>query len=176
MDYIELGLCRSPSRNVSQLHRWYIPKIGNGLCYAENSNERCDYDRGDCYECTCYNGLAYDCEGYDFFCRGPNSDCVDPRVEMYANCTDGDIPGLGNGWCDAVNNNERYGYDGGNCCEGTCINGLAYDSGEGDFFSRDPNLGCVDPQVEMYLNCTDDYVSEMRNWQCDVDNNNQECD
>ena len=152
-------------------------RIQNGYCDYDNNKEDCDYDGGDCCECTCMNGLNYNCGEGGFFCRDPNSNCVDPRIQMYPNCTDGYIPHMEDGWCDADNNNEECGYDGGDCCECTCSNGLAYDCGVlYDFFCRDPNSGCVDPRLEKYPNCTDGYIPYMEDGWCDVDNNNEACD
>jgi hypothetical protein len=31
---------------------------------------------------------------------------------------------IGDGWCDDENNNAQCSYDGGDCCEGTCVSGL----------------------------------------------------
>ena len=126
----------------------------DGYCDTENNDESCGYDGGDCCECTCINRLDHDCGENGFFCRDPNSDCVDPRIERYPNCTDGHINYIQDGWCDDDNNNETCGYDGGDCCECTCINGLDYYCGETDFFCQDPNSDCIDPLIEMYSNCT----------------------
>ena len=153
-----------------------IDWIQNGYCNNENNDESCGYDGGGCCECTCINGTVFDCGSYsDFFCRDPNSDCVDPRIEMYPNCTDGDIPAIGNGHCDLENNNEMCLYDGGNCCECTCIKGLVNDCGEYGFVCRDPNSDCVAPEFKMYPNCTNGFIPHIEDGYCDVDNNNEEC-
>ena len=150
--------------------------IQDGYCDDYNNNkEDCDYDGGDCCECTCMNGLNVYCGEGGFFCRDPNSDCIDPRIEMLSNCTDGTIPVIQDGYCDDDNNNEECGYDGGDCCECTCISGLYYECGEDGFFCRDPNSDCVDPRVEMYPNCINGTIPDIQDGYCDDDNNNEEC-
>ena len=153
-----------------------IDWIQNGNCDFYNNNESCDYDGGDCCGCTCISGLDYDCGANDFFCRDPNSGCVDPRVDMYLNCTDGHIPAIGDGRCDAENSNEGCYYDGGDCCECTCITGRDYDCGAHGFFCRDPNSGCSNPRIDMYPNYTIDRKQYVGDGWCDIDNNSESCD
>lgn len=60
-------------------------------------HQGCEYDWGDCCECTC---VGTSCESTSF-CADPNSDCVDPRIGEYPNCTDGWIGSIGDGHCDS---------------------------------------------------------------------------
>lgn len=118
--------------------------VGNGYCDPENNNEACGWDGGDCCECTCKgNGKEGEC-GNEFFCKEPDSGCTDPLVDEYSSCT-GDLWYFGKGICDSVNNNEVYGWDGGDCCECTC---------EGDLcaFVLEKSYECLDPEAgsEMY--------------------------
>ncbi|CAM9449894.1 unnamed protein product, partial [Ectocarpus sp. 12 AP-2014] len=87
----------------------------------------CGYDGGDCCECTCVNPQAdndFYCSktGSGFACIDPDAPCVDDddiTVDMVENCN---VRALGDGYCDQENNNEICGYDGGDCCECTCVN------------------------------------------------------
>ena len=151
--------------------------IQDGWCDGENNNAACLYDGGDCCPCTATNpsldNVYYE---YSFFCRDPNSGCVDPRVGMYPNCTGGDIQYMGDGWCDTANNNYECGYDGGDCCACTLETSLDDVISGNSLFCRDPNSGCVDPLVDIYPNCTDGDLSDIMDGWCDTDNNNEACD
>ena len=39
----------------------------DGWCNEFINNESCAFDEVNCCDCTCYNGLAYDCREDDFF-------------------------------------------------------------------------------------------------------------
>lgn len=61
------------------------------------------------------------------YCPEATDECTDPSAvdfafKEYANCS-GYLPLTGDGRCDHQNNNAECGYDGGDCCEGTCIPG-----------------------------------------------------
>ena len=144
----------------------------DGWCNEENNNDGCIYDGGDCCPCTCKNGLTYNCGSNDFFCRDPESDCVDPGIEMYPNCTEGYIPDIGNQRCDEKNNNEECGYDGGDCCECTRT-----DDGSLSFsLCVDPSASCYDPvAVALQSNCTDGNIPDIEDGQCNEENNNEGC-
>ncbi|CAM9770248.1 unnamed protein product, partial [Ectocarpus sp. 13 AM-2016] len=120
----------------------------------------------DCCECTCVvprddDGdwlCSYDSE---FACIDPNAPCVDDddiTVDMVENCN---ISRLGNGLCDQINNNEQCGYDGGDCCECTCVNPRGDDYRycsylRSEFACIDPAAPCVDDDditVDMVENC-----------------------
>ena len=147
--------------------------ILDGWCDETNNNEECLYDGGDCCPCSCINGLVHTCGINDFFCRDPNSGCVDPHIDMYPTCTDGNVPDIGDGQCDENNNNERCGFDGGDCCECTRIG-----DGSSSIFSLcvDPSAACFDPAaVALQSNCTSGYIPSIGNGWCDVGNNNAGC-
>ncbi|CAN0418816.1 unnamed protein product, partial [Ectocarpus fasciculatus] len=83
--------------------------------------------------------------------------CIDDdsfTVDMVENCAYPD--GVGNGYCDEVNNNELCAYDGGDCCECTCQSPEDNDWDCRDFACIDPNAACVDDDsitVDMNQNC-----------------------
>ncbi|CAN0135135.1 unnamed protein product, partial [Ascophyllum nodosum] len=90
--------------------------VGDGSCDPWNNNEGCLYDGGDCCECTVESLHDDDFWKSYTLCKDPTSGCIDPRVEMYPNCTNGDILDIGDGYCDMENNNPECMYDGGDCC------------------------------------------------------------
>ena len=117
-----------------------INDIGDGRCDSSLNNENCGYDGGDCCECTCTDGPDYSCADNHFLCLDPASGCVDPIRVLYSNCT-GDLAESANGFCQDFNNNEDCGYDGGDCCECTCVDGPEY-SCSGIY-----RFDCVDPDA-----------------------------
>lgn len=153
-------------------------RIGDGVCDDENNNHECFYDGGDCCTCTVENYLEHNYEENHFFCRDPNSGCIDPLVSVYPNCTRGDIVNIGDGYCDMINNNEGCLYDGGDCCQCTNI---------GDsFFSvlaTSSSLLCVDPiepchnldAVNLQQSCPNGSIDRIHDSWCDIENNNEGC-
>ena len=50
--------------------------IGDGWCDGDNNNAACDYDGGDCCECTCSEAAYYDCGvNADYDCQDPTANC-----------------------------------------------------------------------------------------------------
>ena len=117
-----------------------INDMGNGKCDSSLNNENCGYDGGDCCECTCADEPDYSCADNHFVCLDPASGCVNPIKALYSNCT-GDLAEFANGFCQDLNNNEDCGYDGGDCCECTCINYSEYSC------SGYHRFDCVDPDA-----------------------------
>ena len=117
-----------------------INDIGNGKCDSSLNNENCGYDGGDCCECTCADGPDSSCANNHFLCLDPASGCVDPIRALYSNCT-GDLAESANGFCQDFNNNEDCGYDGGDCCECTCMQDSEYSC------SGYHRFDCVDPDA-----------------------------
>ncbi|CAN0370169.1 unnamed protein product, partial [Ectocarpus sp. 8 AP-2014] len=116
------------------------------------------YDGGDCCECTCEHpwdddGWACASNGSGFACIDPAAPCVDDddiTAVMVENC--GNVAGVGNGWCDDENNNELCDYDGGDCCECTCVAPPADDAWDDDLDTDDllfvgcgGGFSCIDP-------------------------------
>lgn len=121
--------------------------IGDGKCDSDLNNANCGYDAGDCCECTCTDGSYYSCDDNDFLCLDPTSGCVDSIVTEYASCA-GDLAEFANGNCQDFNNNEDCGYDGGDCCQCTCVDGPVFAC------SGDNSFDCVDPNANSSLyNC-----------------------
>ncbi|CAM9522446.1 unnamed protein product, partial [Ectocarpus sp. 12 AP-2014] len=159
----------------------YVTGIGDGYCDYGSNNEECGFDGGDCCECTCVSVYDddYSCSstGSGFACVDPAASCVDDddiTIEQALNCFPLEF---GDGWCDQENTNEICGYDGGDCCECTCVN--AWD----DDYSCTANSACIDPSapcvddddvtVDMVENCG--YVGSVGNGWCDEENNNEAC-
>ncbi|CAN0328463.1 unnamed protein product [Ectocarpus sp. 6 AP-2014] len=121
------------------------PYIGNGQCLPDANTPQCDYDGGDCCSCTCVDN-ELECGSLGFQCIDPAAECVDDdsfTVDFVENCS---LEFLGNGFCDDENNNALCGYDGGDCCECTCI--LPDEtSGFGDFAGCDAGFACIDPEA-----------------------------
>ena len=116
-----------------------IKDMGNGKCDSSLNNENCGYDGGDCCECTCADGPDYSCADNHFLCLDPASGCVNPIRALYSNCT-GDLAEFANGICQDFNNNEDCGYDGGDCCKCTCMDGPENScSGDHRFECKDPD-------------------------------------
>ena len=86
------------------------------------------------------DGPIYTCGQDGLRCEDPT--CLDPdRLAEFPDCG-GNLLRLGDGACDAYNNNEECGYDGGDCCLCTCIK-----NGE-CVFRGIRGFGCVDPSAE----------------------------
>ncbi|CAM9903213.1 unnamed protein product [Ectocarpus sp. 8 AP-2014] len=93
-------------------------------------------------------------------------------------CREDDI---GDGYCQLQNNNAECGYDGGDCCECTCVNPSDDDdnrrcSSDGSGFACiDPDAPCVendDITVEMLDNCD---IDNLGDGYCDQEYNNDIC-
>ena len=99
--------------------------IGDGFLDCEDPNNYgCDL--------TCYDNDGGDCAE-----EGDGGDDGDDNADDGgtggddgggSSCTEsgGNETWLGDGWCDAINNNEACGYDSGDCCYSTCVS-AAYD-------------------------------------------------
>ena len=116
-----------------------IDGMMDGKCDSSLNNKNCGYDGGDCCECTCADWPDYSCADHILLCLDPASGCVDPITAQYANC-EGDLAVFANGFCNHFNNNEDCGYDGGDCCRCTCMDGPEYScSGHHRFDCKDPD-------------------------------------
>ena len=73
-------------------------------------------------DCATLEGsYGWDCTGCS--CPGDGAaDGGDDGSDPYADCT-GNAGWISDGWCDGSNNNESCGYDGGDCCPSTCVDG-----------------------------------------------------
>ena len=87
----------------------------------------------------------------------------DQSVSQYTDCT-GDMNWLSDGFCDSANNNLACGYDGGDCCECTCVDGLKHYCGFNGFNCLDP--ACPAEEPSPYPNCTGSFSWLSDGW-CD---------
>ncbi|CAM9780374.1 unnamed protein product [Ascophyllum nodosum] len=156
-----------------------IEAIQDGFCDTPNNDVECGYDGGDCCECTVITSLENFDEDNTFFCLDPDSGCVNPIVEKFPNCTDGDYENIGDGQCDLENNNALCGYDEGDCCECTSIDDSSssyFDTVSSFSYCVDPNATCYDPNLTLLeSSCTDGNIEHIRNGRCDSENNNEGC-
>ncbi|CAM9907104.1 unnamed protein product [Pylaiella littoralis] len=177
------------SVTIDMLENCDAREIGDGFCDDRNNNAECAYDGGDCCDCTCVSSTASTDDDFscsDFSCIDPAAACVDDddiTTEMLENCRY--VFGIGNGYCNQDNNKAECGYDGGDCCECTCIGDEnAYDSGGrylrysqcNSFACIDPDAACVeddDITADMIENCG--RVTVLGDGYCDRDTNNEEC-
>ncbi|CAM9510166.1 unnamed protein product, partial [Ectocarpus sp. 13 AM-2016] len=169
---------------VDMVENCDVRNIGDGQCDLDNNREECHYDGGDCCSCTCQ--VPEDDSGDDgslcsesvvFACIDPDAPCVnddDITVDMVDTC--GGYPvDFGDGWCDDDNNNEECGYDSGDCCSCTCVDGT-YECGIVGFDCVDPSAECVD-DGHLSAGVTDDCgdAGTVGDGYCDLDNNREEC-
>lgn len=81
---------------------------------------------------------------------------------QYDTCT-GNVTSIGDGKCEDENNNDGCGYDGGDCCECSCDEGLTYVCGYNGFDCKDsalsdPFYSCKDFPA-LTTSCSDDSSS-----------------
>jgi hypothetical protein len=100
------------------------PFCGDGWCDQDLNREECGWDGGDCCFETCT-----DDETADFECGSGGFQCKDRNYarKVPDECLL-DVPfpeWVGDGICDTWGyyNAPRCNYDGGDCCEDTCIHG-----------------------------------------------------
>ena len=72
-----------------------VNRIGDGYCDPDNNKAECNYDGGDCCECTCEVGFFADDDSAggcsQFACIDPAAPCVDEdliTVDMVEKCDD----------------------------------------------------------------------------------------
>lgn len=53
--------------------------IGDALCDDANNNEECEFDGGDCCDCTCTDGETFVCGDAGYDCQDPTSPCREFR-------------------------------------------------------------------------------------------------
>ena len=85
---------------------------------------------------------------------------------QYESCN-GTVTDIGNGRCDAELNVPSCGFDGGDCCSCTCVDGPTHSCSDGDFDCLYPDCGeSEDTAVE--VECFEDYKGDSY---CDPFNN-----
>ncbi|CBN75178.1 polymorphic Outer membrane protein G/I family [Ectocarpus siliculosus] len=147
-----------------------VTDIGNGNCDAVLNVASCGYDGGDCCSCTCNDGPFHLCADSDFDCVYP--ECGDPAVTSSDAVCDEDMQG--DGMCNEENNSAACGYDGGDCCECSCVDGPLFECGSFSIFGcRDP--ACYDPAlVAEFPDCTGDWF-KIGDGACNPENNIASC-
>ncbi|CAM9774589.1 unnamed protein product [Ectocarpus sp. 6 AP-2014] len=147
-----------------------VTDIGNGNCDAALNVASCGYDGGDCCSCTCNDGPLHLCADSDFDCVYP--DCGDPAVTSSDAVCYEDVQG--DGMCNEENNSAACGYDGGDCCECSCVDGPLSECGSFSIFDcRDP--ACFDPAlVAEFPDCTGDWF-KIGDGACNPENNIASC-
>ncbi len=88
-------------------------------------------------------------------------------------CTSRDLSEIGNGLCQTSSNNEKCGWDGGDCCQSDCVDGDTFQCGYATTVNGTRYVGftaCADPDT-----CQGN-LNGLGNGFCDVaSNNNAAC-
>jgi len=115
-----------------------IPQINNGNCDLQFNDAASCYDGGDCCNSTCQNNTLYYNSIARQTCGSNGYTCIDPRSlevqfpSLYP-CASIQLPNqVGDGVCDSINNINSC-WDGGDCCNQTCVGLCSY-------------LDCKDPK------------------------------
>ena len=121
---------RRSLQSSSSICDQYADYIGDGKCHSITNIAECGFDGGDCCEASCNHT---DCGiHWDYY-------CMDPSINQYApNCTV-NFQQIGDGLCHAEPNNEECGFDGGDCCESTCVGEKC---GQWGYNCKDPAAIC----------------------------------
>ncbi|CAM9233132.1 unnamed protein product [Scytosiphon promiscuus] len=130
---------------------------GDGFCDPDDNNPSCGFDGGDCCECSCVDGPNYSCGFNGYSCLDPA--CLfDPElIAEFPGC-DGDWLLVGDGSCLAAKNNALCGYDGGDCCECSCIDGPYYSCGLNGYSCLDPACLFNPELIAEYPDCDGDWL------------------
>ena len=132
-------------------------RIGDGHCDIQKraNTQACNWDGGDCCPASCVSSY-YGCGADDYSCEDPDN--------TGAGCNVFFTSALGDGYCDGDQgqyNTAACGWDGGDCCAGTCNQTAAYPCGHWVHFQ------CLDPAANSSL-CTVAYPSRLGDGICDM--------
>ena len=112
---------------------YYSSYSGDGYCDSVSNSGVCDWDGGDCCESTCADSV--------YTCGSASYDCTDPTAPDYTqsfpNC-DKLVSYIGDGYCDSDSNSAACDWDGGDCCESTCVESV-YTCGVVAYACADPS-------------------------------------
>ncbi|MDC0145617.1 hypothetical protein OAI93_03390, partial [bacterium] len=147
--------------------------IAEEACAEQQGTDGCYFDftaygAADCD--AAFDAFGLDCATleatYGWNCAG--CECPEAPADPCADA--GGNPGwAADGWCDASNNNEACGYDSGDCCPSTCVDGTyscdtyggdcadcidpaAEDSNGGGTCADEPDPTCADTDCGYFLN------------------------
>eukprot|EP00752_Nemacystus_decipiens_P009914 g8846.t1 len=146
-----------------------VADIGNGRCDTELNVPSCGYDGGDCCSCSCVDSPSNSCSDNSF-------DCIFPDCGGAATSSEGSTCVEGwksDGYCDPENHGPECDYDGGDCCECSCIDSSVYTCGINGFACQDP--ACFDATVVAeFPDCDENWLS-IGDGYCDTELNVPSC-
>ena len=106
--------------------------LADGWCDTSTNSQVCGWDGGDCCESTCVDA-TYICGYFASF------NCLDPAAcENTGDCCNGPPSYIGDGYCDSSTNSAACGWDGGDCCESTCVDST-FSCGIVAYICQDPS-------------------------------------
>ncbi len=118
-----------------------VENIGNGECDDEYNVDFCLFDGGDCCAPSC---LGSSCGRFEYDCKDPNT----PEYGLECN-----MAWVGDGECDSVTNTKECQYDGGDCCERTCVDST-YRCGVNGYNCTGPLPYSAAPTISSILCCS----------------------
>jgi hypothetical protein len=149
----------------------------DGYCDSLSCNTlACEWDGGDCCESSCVDSPVFSCATNDH-------DCLDPRITESPTtavpttgspttaaptsaapttaapttaCSSPCLAFKSDGFCDSSCNHEGCLWDGGDCCESTCVIGSTFTCGSNAFDCLNPSLGAHGPDVVVTFNAPGD--------------------
>ena len=165
--------------------------IGDAICDFSLNVATCGYDGGDCCACSCEDTADHECgkDGTGFFCVDPDvpiacgptvsptpGPTASPSSLTFPGCS-GYTPYFQDGYCDSGLNNADCEWDGGDCCECTCLEGLEHECGNDGigFDCRDPDAPSACDSSGNSTECEGN-ASTFQDGACDDDLNNADCE
>ena len=104
--------------------------------------------------------------------------CFRGGAAQYDSCTNGKVADIGNGRCDAELNVPSCGYDGGDCCPCSCVDGPTHSCSDSDFDCLYPDCGDPTATTGDPTATTEDSGCFNHHWGdgiCDSDANHLSC-